>query len=97
MEYDTFTYLIGGDILVVDKDIDAISSAFSIEEEKFVQMDAVVEDHGIYNDPSDYFYSEKYNNKVSFLKTFIIRNLIFPQVNKQVLNLRQSCSKGLCG
>lgn len=73
------------------------SSAFNIDEEKFVQMDAVIKDQGTYSDPADYFYSKRYKNKVSILKTFIIRYFIFPKVNKQVSMLRHSCSLGLCG
>jgi len=72
------------------------SSSFNIDEEKFVQMDAVVEDQGIYEDPSDYFFSEKYNNRKSALRTFIVLNYIFPVINKRVQELRNSCNKGSC-
>lgn len=72
------------------------SSSLNIDEEKFVQMDAVVEDQGVWSDPSDYFYSDKYNNRASAIKTWIILNFIFPIVNKRVIQLRRSCSTGLC-
>ena len=72
------------------------SSSFNIDEEKFVQMDAVVEDQGNYEDPSDYFFSENYNNRESAIKTFIILNFIFPSVNRKVQELRLSCNTGLC-
>jgi hypothetical protein len=72
------------------------SSDFNIDEEKFVQMDAVLEDQGVYDDPSDYLYSDKYANKVNFLKYFMLKNVIFPRVNKRVNKLRVSCSTGLC-
>ena len=72
------------------------SSAFNIDEEKFVQMDAVVEDQGIYDDPSDYFYSEKNVNHVSMLKFFIVEHIIFPRINRRISKLRKSCSTGLC-
>jgi hypothetical protein len=72
------------------------SSDFNIDEEKFVQMDAVVEDHGVYEDPSDYLYSERYANKANFVKFFMLKHIIFPRVNKRVSRLRSSCSTGLC-
>jgi len=72
------------------------SSAYNIDEEKFVQMDAVTEDQGIWENPSDYFFSDKYNNRESALKTFIVLNFIFPKVNKRVRKLRNSCNGGLC-
>ena len=72
------------------------SSSFDIDEEKFVQMDAVVEDQGVWPDPSEYFYSDRYNNRKSAIKTFVVLNLIFPKVNKRVRQLRQSCVNGEC-
>lgn len=72
------------------------SSDFNIDEEKFVQMDAVVEDHGVYEDPADYLYSERYANKANFVKFFMLKHLIFPRVNNRVGKLRLSCSTGLC-
>jgi len=72
------------------------SSDFNIDEEKFVQMDAVIEDHGVYEDPADYLYSDRYANKVNPVKYFMIKNVIFPRVNKRVGKLRLACSTGLC-
>ena len=72
------------------------SSDFNIDEEKFVQMDAVVEDHGVYEDPADYLYSERYANKANFVKFFMLKHIIFPRVNNRVGKLRLSCSTGLC-
>ncbi|PLX21625.1 MAG: hypothetical protein C0597_03110 [Marinilabiliales bacterium] len=72
------------------------SSAFDIDEEKFVQMDAVAEDQGVWNDPSDYLFSELYHNKVNFVKELIIKYIIFPKINKRVSDLRNSYMNGLC-
>lgn len=52
--------------------------------------------HEIFYDPSDYLCSDKYANKLNFLKYFIIVNLIFPRVIKRVEKLRATCSTGLC-
>lgn len=72
------------------------SSDFNIDEEKYVQMDAVIEDHGVYEDPADYLYSERYANKANFVKFFMLKHIIFPRVNNRVGKLRLSCSAGLC-
>jgi len=71
------------------------SSSFNIDEEKFVQMDAVTEDQGVYSDPSAYFYSDKNKNNVSALKKFIILNFILPVVNKRIHQLRDRCTRDI--
>jgi len=57
--------------------------------EKFVQMDAVTEDHGIYDEPIDYFNSSKYKNRPSAFKLFIYK-LLIGGINKKVEKLRSS-------
>ncbi len=49
------------------------SSEFSLKGDQFVQMDAVVEDHGVYDDPEEYFNSENYLNNPSPFKMFVYR------------------------
>lgn len=68
-----------------------------INEEQNVQLDAMVQDQGVYDDPSDYFYSRRYINKVFFVNFFIIQHIIFPRVNDRVSKMRQSCCSGFCG
>lgn len=49
------------------------SADFSLDSTKFVQMGSVLEDHGVYDDPAEYFRSKKYNNNPGKLKMFIYR------------------------
>ena len=72
------------------------SMDFNIDEEKFVQMDAVIEDQGYFDDPMEYYESSLYKNRPSFLKLFIYR-LAIGRINKRVQSLRKNCSTGLCG
>ena len=59
-------------------------------------QDAVVEDQGVYYDPEEYLYSDKYANKMNFLKYFMLEQIMFPRINNWVRKLRSSCSAGLC-
>lgn len=70
--------------------------AFTIDEERSVQKAALVLDQGLYDDPTDYFYSRRYINKVFFVKFFINQHIISPRVNGRVNMMRESCSTGLC-
>lgn len=72
------------------------SSGFHIDEEKFVQMDAVVLDHGVWDEPMDYYTTDKYNNRPSLIKLILYRILI-NGINKKVAQMRKKCSGGLCG
>jgi len=58
------------------------------EDEGFVQMDAVVKDHGIH-EPEDYFASELYLNRPGFFKLFIYR-LVVGRINRRVEKMRSS-------
>lgn len=67
------------------------SADFNIDEEKFVQMDAVVTDHGIWDEPADYYRSDKYKNRPSFFKMFVYR-LMIKRINERVEHMRATCS-----
>jgi len=68
---------------------------FNIDEEKFVQMDAVTGDHGVYEDPADYYRSPRYLNRPGML-TLLIYRLAVSLANKKVKRMRKDCLSGLC-
>jgi hypothetical protein len=72
------------------------STDFDIDRERFVQMDAVVEDQGVWDDPEDYFASGDYKNRPGALKLFLY-GLVVGRVNKRVEGLRGRCLSGLSG
>jgi hypothetical protein len=63
------------------------SCEFSLDEERFVQMGAMVEDHGIWNDPSDYFATDQYKNRPNALVMFFYR-LRIGGINKKIERMR---------
>ncbi len=67
------------------------SADFNIEDEKFVQMDAVVADHGFWDDPSDYYRTDNYRNRPNLLKMLLYRFLI-KRVNYRVARIRSASS-----
>ena len=69
--------------------------AFNIDEERFVQMDAVTGDHGTYEEPADYYRSSKYLNRPGALKLLIYR-LTARLANNKVDRMRRDCLSGLC-
>lgn len=64
------------------------SCEFNIDKEEFVQMGAVVDDHGVWDDPSDYFVSGKYESLNSLLLFFY--RLMVDSVNKKMELMRKS-------
>ena len=76
---------------------DGSGLAFNIEKEKPVLMDAVVLDQGVYDDPSDYFYSMRYVNRFSLIKVFIFQHVIIPWVNSRTERMRLSRCNGVYG
>lgn len=58
--------------------------------EKFVQMDAVTEDQGVYDEPMEYYNSSKYKNRPNDIKLFIYK-LWVNKINKKIEELRCSC------
>lgn len=63
------------------------SAELDLKEEKFVQMDAVTEDHGVYDEPMKYYKTSKYKNRPNFFKDFLYR-LWVGRINKKVEKLR---------
>ena len=76
---------------------DGSGLAFNIDQEEPVLMDAVVLDQGVYDDPSDYFYSMRYVNRFAIVKFFIFQHVIIPWVNRRTERMRLSRSYGVCG
>ena len=74
----------------------ASSSDFDLEREKFVQMDAVVEDQGVWQEPAEYYSTDLYKNRPNALKLFLYR-LVIAGVNRRVAETRNRCNTGLCG
>jgi len=63
--------------------------------EKFVQMDAVTKDQGVYDEPMDYYKSSDYKNRPSLIKFFVYK-LLIGRINNKVESMRDSCKSGLC-
>jgi hypothetical protein len=71
------------------------SADFQIDDEKFVQMDAVAADHGVWDDPSDYYRSDNYRNRPNPIKRLLYR-LLISRVNARVSRMRsRSCMEHL--
>ncbi len=64
---------------------------FSIEEKKFVQMGAVVADHGVWDEPADYYRTDRYKNRPGPLKLLFYR-LMIKKVNERVARMRSTCA-----
>jgi transglutaminase-like putative cysteine protease len=71
------------------------SSEFNIERETFVQMGAVVGDHGVWDDPVDYYASEKYRNRPSCIKLLIYR-LMLGRINGKIESMRSKQTYDEC-
>lgn len=65
------------------------SIELDFDNEQFVQMDAVTDDHGVYDDPVDYYKSLKYKNRPNALKLFIYK-IFIKSVNDRVKKMRYS-------
>lgn len=73
------------------------SADLNLNEEKFVQMDAVIDDHGVWDEPMDYYNSSLYKNRPGFIKLCMYR-LMVGRINRRVKKLRIECfSNGLYG
>lgn len=68
------------------------SSEFSLENDKFVQMAAITDDQGVYDDPADYYSTSLYRNKPSFLKRLIYL-LFLGSINGRVKRLRERVTR----
>jgi hypothetical protein len=65
------------------------SAELDFNNERFVQMDAVTGDHGVYDDPMDYYRSSQYKNRPNILTLFIYK-LFIRGVNEKVKKMRYS-------
>lgn len=67
----------------------ASSIELDFKKEQFVQMDAVSDDHGVFDNPEDYFNSPHYKNRPNALSLFFYRILI-GSVNERIKKMRYS-------
>ena len=68
------------------------SANLHIDEEKFVQMDAVIDDHGTWEEPMDYYISPNYKNRPGLIKMIMYR-LMIGRINRRVTELRNKCKE----
>jgi hypothetical protein len=64
------------------------SCEFNIDQEVFVQMGAVVGDHGVWDDPGDYYATDRYQNRPNTLKLILYRLMIW-RINRRVESIRR--------
>ncbi len=67
------------------------SADFNADEDAFEQMVAVTDDHGVWEDPSEYYASPLYRNRPGFLRMLAYR-LMIGGVNRKVERLRRGQS-----
>jgi len=67
----------------------------NIDQERFVQMDAVTDDHGIYDEPADYYRSPRYRNRPNAL-TLLLYRLVVSLANRKVERMRRHYLAGVC-
>lgn len=64
------------------------SCDFNIDQEVFVQMGAVVGDHGVWDDPGDYYATDQYQNRPNTVKLIMYRLMIW-RINRRIESLRR--------
>ena len=64
------------------------SAELDLDDEAFSQMVAVTDDHGVWDDPADYYASDRYRNRPGVLRMWAYRRLI-GGVNRRVDALRE--------
>jgi len=74
---------------------EAFNEQFNLEEESFVQMDAVTDDHGVWGEPADYYNSPAYRNQPDPIRLWIYRQLI-GSINKRVERMRLAFQEEEC-
>lgn len=65
-----------------------VSPDLDLDHEAFQQMAAITNDHGVWDDPSDYYGSPKYRNRPGLLRLWAYRWMI-GTVNARVADLRR--------
>ncbi|MDX8350838.1 hypothetical protein [Cognatiyoonia sp. IB215182] len=68
-----------------------MSPDLDLDHEAFQQMPAVTNDHGVWDDPRDYYNSPKYRNRPGLLRLWAYR-LMIGKVNGRVADLRSRAS-----
>lgn len=63
------------------------SAELNLDKEAFQQMAAVTSDHGVWDEPAEYFASANYKNRPGALKLWLYRQMI-GRINNKVQNLR---------
>ena len=64
------------------------SCDFNIDQELFVQMGAVVGDHGVWDDPCDYYATDRYQNRPNTMKLFLYSLMIW-RINRRIESMRR--------
>jgi len=67
------------------------SADLDLDHEVFQQMAAVTDDHGVWNDPADYYSSFQYRNRPGALRLWFYRHMI-DGFNQRVEQLRRTTS-----
>lgn len=65
-----------------------VGAGLDLDKEEFQQMAAVTDDHGVWDDPADYYASSLYNNRPGVIRLWIYRRII-GVINARVDRLRQ--------
>jgi len=65
------------------------SCRLDLDKAVFVQMAAVVADHGTWKEPGDYYGTDDYHNRPSVVKSFLYRAMI-GRVNRRIEKMRQA-------
>jgi hypothetical protein len=72
------------------------TNELAIDEERFVQMAAVTDDHGVWDDPADYYSSDLYRNRPGIFK-LVLYVFMVAFLNRRVRKIRGACVSGMCG
>lgn len=68
-----------------------LAADLDLDDERFVQMAAVTDDHGLYDDPAEYYASSRYRNRPGKLKLWLYQ-LLNGHINGRVERLRLGAS-----
>ena len=68
------------------------SAELNLDKEAFQQMAAVTKDHGVWDEPADYFSSNRYKNRPGAFKLWLYRQMI-GSINNRVKRLRESAGE----
>jgi transglutaminase-like putative cysteine protease len=71
---------------------DKPSAELNLDKEAFQQMAAVTKDHGVWDEPADYFSSNSYKNRPGAFKMWFYRQMI-GSINNRVRQLRDKAGK----